>query len=224
MRIAKLVISYDRGLERNDEKDLADGETSSVLTRGSTTADGKIIRGLGTHFKTERDQQLVKARDQIASSIRQTFREKFVATSIDGCYVLNAAGDGKNFLLDLPQELQNRINEYDVQVRVQEFDLVTEGLDTGELRAWSDRIRSQLASVQLGRKKEIDEEGLNALISLTSCPLISPETAKRVRELVEAVREQKITRLELRRSIADLDVEIDDSPILSGRRPLSGVR
>lgn len=219
MRIAKLVISYDRGLERNDETDLKGNETSTVSSKGTQTADGKIIRGLGTHFKSQRDQELVKTRDQIASKIRQAFRERFVATSIDGCYVLNSAGEGKSFIDDLGAELNEQLNTFNVGVRVQEFDLVTEGLDTGEIRAWSDRIRNQLAAVQLGRKKEIDDEGLNALVTLSNCPLLSDSTGNRIRELVAAVRENKITRIEVRRSLAEMDVEIDQGPIMAPRRP-----
>lgn len=211
MRIGKLTIGYDRGLTRNDEKDL---ETEKH--RGSVLADGGILRGLGTKFKSARDQELVKLRDQHAAKIRQAFREKFVATSIDGVYVLTEVGAGKRFAADLnTRELQ----ELEITVRLQEFDLVTEDLDTGELRAWSERIKNQLASVQLGRKKEIDEEGLDALITLSQAPIISKETGRRIRELVEALRENKITRLDIKRSLADLDVEIDQGAIIAPRRP-----
>lgn len=230
MRIAKLTISYDRGLERNDEKDLfysaslgEDVAKTAINAKGATTADGKIIRGLGTHFKSQRDQELVKKRDQIASQIRQAFRERFVATSIDGVYVLTESGAGKDFVSELPGMLLNEMHENDVKLRVQEFDLVTEDLDAGELRAWSERIKNQLASVQLGRKKELDEDGLNALVTLSQAPIISAATGRRIRELVEALRERKIDRIEIKRQIAQMDVEIEEGAVLAPRR-LAGVR
>ena len=34
---------------------------------------------------------------------------------------------------------------------------MTDNLDAAEVRAWAERIKNQLAAVQLGRKKEIDD-------------------------------------------------------------------
>jgi hypothetical protein len=214
MLICKLTISYDRGLSHNDEQDLsesADGVQVNVIGRGAVTKDGKIIRGLGTHFKSEADRDLVKARDQEASRIRTEFRKRFVSTPIDGTYIVGEPGIAKRFISELGYRS-------DMRVFVQEFNLeCPSGMDNSELSSWAERIKKQLSSVSLGRGKEADADGLRALETLASCPVIKPETGRRIKELVAMVRDNKMERIEVRRRIETMQIEVNDS-VMSPRR------
>ena len=214
MLIAKLTISYDRGVALNKPADLiasdlkpSDQATGIVAERGSKTYDGKILRGLGSHFRSEADAQLVGERDKEARRIYRAFRERFLSTPIDGLYAVPGKGLAKKFLDGLDVRV-------DLRVRVSEFEITTNGdMDAAEISEWSKRIKNQLSSISLGRSKEIDENGLDALLTLSSCPLIGRETAKAVKELVEGVRIQKINRVELRRSLETMTVEIDTAQL-----------
>lgn len=208
MLIAKLTIGYDRGLALNDENDLKAGDgPATIAFKGYKTADGKVIRGLGTHYRSDADMELVKARDQDANRIRSEFRKRFLATPIDGLYVVPQPGVARRFI----QELGHR---EDINVRVTEFELASpNGLDGGELTEWANRIKKQLSGVSLGRTKEADEDGLRALETLASCPVLKSETGTRIKELVAALRSGNITRVELKRNLETLDVQIEQSPL-----------
>ncbi len=208
MRVAKLTISYERGLSRNTEKDLGE----DVRHRGAETTDGKIIRGHGTHFKSAEDQRLVKERDKDAGRIRSSFRERFLATPIDGLYVVAESGDAERYVSSLG-------SRSDIHVRVVEFDLTAPGeINETEVVEWGKRIQRQLGSVSLGRKKQINESGLTALEALSKCPVLSKNTGGKIRNLVGLVRSDRIDRVELKRRIDTLDVEIDQGPLIAPRR------
>jgi len=208
MKVAKLTISYERGLSRNSEKDLGE----NVNPKGAETSDGKIIRGHGTHFKSAGDQALVKERDRDAARIRAAFRERFLATPIDGLYIVGGAHEAETFV----DRLGSRS---DIRVRVVEFDLTApREISETEVLAWAKRIQNQLSSVSLGRKKEINESGLRALEVLSKCPVLSSKTGGEIRNLVGLVRCEKIDRIELRRRIEKLDVKIDQGPLIAPRR------
>ena len=215
MLIAQLTISYDRGLAHNDERDLSADTTlgANIAGRGFKTADGKIIRGLGTHFKSESDRDLVKAKDQEAARIRTEFRKRFIAMPIDGCFIVPRAGIAKGFISDLGHrdDIKVYVTEYNVECPA--------GIDDSRLAMWSERIKNQLSSVSLGRSKEADEEGLRALETLAECPVIKPSTCNRIKELVAMVRDSKIERVELKRSLETLDVEIAGEALSPRRMP-----
>ena len=205
MLICKLSISYERGLARNQKEDVTtEGQpTGFILGNGAQTKDGKIIRGLGTHYKSKEDADLVALRDKHAREIYQAVRERFLSLPIDGCFAAPQKGVFKKFALSL-------LKRDDMRVRVSEFELTTNGdMDAAEIKDWADKIRRQLGSVQLGRSKEADAEGLKALDYLATCPLLSKKTGQTVRELVAMVRENKLDRVELKRKISILDVEIE---------------
>lgn len=226
MIVAKISISYDRGIARNHAGDLVgangNGEAPAqpapaILGRGEKTADGKVIRGIGSHFKSETVAERVRICDAVAKSIYQSFRERFVASPVDGLYVLPERGAGKAFIQSLAALVDNVGL---VNARVQEYDLTTDDdLESREVLAWSRKIQNQLAGVQLGRKKEIDENGLDALLALSKCPVLQEGTAKKIRNAVAAVRAQKIDRIELKRRIDNLTVEIDSAPLSIRRIP-----
>ena len=222
MLIAKLTIGYDRGIEHNKQQDLSlNDETgvtpSKIAGRGHKTADGKIIRGIGTHFRSEADAAAVKERDQEAGRIRQAFRSRFLVTPLDGVYIMPSEGVGRDFVKGLEPRA-------DVQVRVTEFRLETpNGLDGAELSEWSERVRRQLSSVSLGRSKEADEEGLAALETLSNCPILTKSTGTRIRELVAMVRDGRQSRVEVKRALETMAVEIEQTQIEPRRAPAMDV-
>lgn len=214
MLIAKLTISYERGLHRNDARDIVatDGAEKApkgfVLGRNQTTQDGKIIRGLGTHYESAEVAELVKQRDAHAKTIYTAFRERFLATPLEGVYVVATRGEAREFVENLPER------RADVQVYVTEFELTAPGeLNESEVRAWGEKVRRQLGSISLGRSKEADEDGLKALEHLASCPILSKQTGTKIKELVAGVRLKKLDRVELKRSIEKLDVKIEQAPL-----------
>lgn len=205
MIVSKLAIKYDRGTSLNRANDIAesaDGVQVGVLGRGALTKDGKVIRGLGSHFRSEAEAQLVQQRDKEAKRIYTAFRERFLATPIDGLYAVQQKGDAKKFVEGL--------NPVGIEVRVSEFVLTTEGdLEAAEVREWCVKIKRQLQGLQFGRKKEINDQAINSLLYLAKCPLIAKDTKTAIQNLVEAVKLQKIERFDLRRSLEKIEVNVD---------------
>ncbi len=157
--------------------------------------------------------ELVKEKDADANRIRTEFRKRFLATPIDGLYVVPKPGMARGFIDGLG-------HRDDINVRVTEFELASpNGLDGGELTEWANRIKNQLSGVSLGRSKEADEDGLRALETLARCPVLKPETGTRIKELVAALRAEKITRIELKRNLQTLDVQIEQAPLAPRRTP-----
>ncbi len=224
MNIARLSIGYDRGVTRNDEEtvkqhlglfDETQAKAGAVKKAKDQThdADGVIVRGLGTHFRSAADSELVKLRDADAKRLYTSWRETFLATPLEGVYIIPKPGAAREWV----RQQQHRD---DMTVRVSEFELVApEGLEGAELGAWAARIKNQLTAVSLGRAKDADAKGLAALESLASCPVLSEATSNRIKSLVAQVREGKIDRVELKRQITTTNVEIEQAP-LTVRRTL----
>lgn len=198
MIVAKLTISYDRGTSLNRKSDLG-----TTIKRGDATTNGGIVRGLGSHFRSQADMIAAQTRDKEARRVYQAFREQFMTTGIDGLYVIPEYGAARKFVAGL--------NPFDITVRVAEFDLTTgeAGMDSAELAAWGARIKNQLTAVGLGRKKDIDVAGLNAIDALADCPLLTGKTRDAVKNLVSLLRDNKIDRAGFRKSLAALQVEIN---------------
>lgn len=221
MLIAKLTISYDRGVTRNDVSDvkealnLTNAELPLVDATAPKTEPEKILlRGLGTRFKSAEDMDLVKQRDFAARAIYVAFRQRFIAAPIDGLYFVERAGEAKAFINGL-----EGVRE-DMQVRVSEFELsAPQDLEQAEMAAWAKRIKNQLGAISLGRSKDADEDGLNALLALAKCPVLKKETTLRIKNMVGDLRSQKITRVELKRSIDTLDVQIETQTLAPRRTP-----
>lgn len=219
MLIAKLSISYDRGTALNKTKDL-EAENSGtraaallIAGRGHKTADGKVIRGIGSHFRSEADAELVRQRDAAAREIYTAFRGRFLAAPIEGLYFVPQFGEAKKFINSLDVRA-------DMDVRVSEFELsAPSDLAQAEMAAWSQRIKNQLGAISLGRTKEADEDGLRSLEVLASCPVLTPETTERIKELVAGVRAQKLDRVELKRRIMTVNVEIEARALSPRRMP-----
>jgi hypothetical protein len=217
MNICKLTISYDRGVSLNKPDDLVleqDAEhTRRVAERGHKTADGKVLRGLGSHFRSEADAELVKQRDFAAREIYQAFRKTFLAAPIEGLYFVPERGQAKAFIAKLD------VRE-DMRVSVSEFELTAPSdLEQAEMAAWGKRIQNQLSSISLGRSKEADEAGLSALVALAGCPVLQKGTADRIRELVSMVRDGRLERVEVKRSLDKLIVNVNTETLSPRRTP-----
>ena len=212
MIVATINISYDRGLTRNTEDDLKENPNALIRGKGSVLPDGGVIRGLGTKFRTEDSAKRVKERDQYAKEVYGAFRARFLATPIKGVYMIPRWKDGKKF--------QESLGHLDgVRVSVIEFELVSQDrLDNQDALEWAKKVKSQLQSVELGRKKDADEMGLRALLTLASCPILTKDTAERIRNAVAGVRSSRIDKLELRRQLSTLEVGVSQDTLLSPRR------
>lgn len=218
MHIAKLTISYDRGVSLNKQEDLVEGIATPenvriVAGRGHKTADGKVLRGLGSHFRSEAEAELVKQRDFAAREIYRSFRSAFLAAPIEGLYFVPERGQAKAFISKL--EVRD-----DMRVSVSEFELTAPSdLEQAEMQAWGTRIKNQLSSISLGRKSEADEEGLNALVALSKCPMLQKSTGDSIRTLVEAVRCQKIKTVDVKRSLDKLVINVNAETLSPRRTP-----
>ncbi len=196
MIVAKLTISYDRGTAYNRQTDLG-----TNLKRGDVTADGGVVRGLGSHFRSQEDMIAAQARDKEAGRIYRAFRERFLATTVDGLYVVPAYGAAKKFI--------EGISPSGIEVRVAEFELTSaNGLDGAELSAWGEKIKRQLSAVNLGRKKETDLAGLKVIDALADCPLMTEKTREAVKGLVGLLKASQINKADFRKRLGNLNIEI----------------
>ena len=79
-------------------------------------------------------------------------------TDIDGLFIVPDYGVAKAFVESLDPK--------GIEVRVSERELFSSrGLDKEELVGWGAKVRRQLVSVGLGRKKELDQAGVRAVLA-----------------------------------------------------------
>ena len=196
MIVAKLTISYDRGTSLNRGT-----EIGAALKKGDVTADGGVVRGLGSHFRSQADMEAAQARDKERNRIYQSFRERFITTTIDGLYLVSGYGLAKEFVESL--------RPVGIEVRVSEFELTSSaGLDVEELAAWGGKIKRQLGAVALGRKKQVEESGVKAINALADCPLLTDETRTAIKNLVALLSTEQIDRTEFRKRLDEMNVAI----------------
>lgn len=209
MLIAKLRVSIkDAGIVYNNKEDL---ETDKA--RGTVLKDGGVLRGLGTHFKSPEAKERYDKLVAEANKIRVEFGQRFLRASIESLFIISKLGEGKEFA----KKFQGNP---DIEVYVSEMDFgFLESVDERDMKDWSARVKEQLKRVPLGRGEDADAEGLAALETLASCPVLAKDTADRIRLMVSEVRVGKMNRTDLKRGISLLDVELDQSVTLSPRRP-----
>lgn len=207
MRVAKLSISYDRGIEHNAAEDLGLDEEPE------TTRDGGKVRGLGTHFRPDVDPEIIAARDREGNRVRVLFKNRFLVTPLGGVYLIEKRGDARRFLDTLTIRP-------DVQINVMELQLTSDDPWSQEdLKEWTARIKKQLAGVGLGRGKEADAQGLAALEDLAACPVFDTRTAARIVELIALVRAQRIDRLEFKRALEVVEIAVNPEALAPRRVP-----
>lgn len=198
MIVAKLTISYDRGTVLNNKTDLG-----TALKKGDVAADGGVIRGLGSRFRSQDAMLAATARDKEAHRVYSAFRAQFMTTTIDGLYIVPQYGAAKAFIQGL--------NPVGIEVRVSEFELTSNaGLDAVELAAWGGRVKRQLAAVGLGRKKGVlDSAGVKAIKALAECPLLSHKTQDAVKNLVSLLESSQINKADFKTRLEKLTIEIE---------------
>ena len=209
MLIAKLRISLkDAGIAYNSAAEL-----ETTHQRGDILADGKIVRGLGTHFANQEAKARFDRLTAESNVIRDKFNRRFLRTPIESTFVVNTPGEAKEFAKEFS-------GNPDIEVSVFEFELGAAAgeLDEKEMREWSERVKAQLKRVPLGRGEEADEEGLTALLTLAGCPVLSKETAENISRMVAEVKVGKMNRTDLKRGISLLQVSMDQSSLVAAPR------
>lgn len=195
MIVGRLSVSFDRGVSTNKAPDLGLEETPE------TTSDGKLVRGLGTHYRSEEAKETAKEFAKQEGQIREAFRRAFLSSPIPGIYVLPESGAGRELLRTL--EFDPRINAH-----VSEYSLTMGDVPPIEISEWADRVKRQLVDVPLGRDSDPAAEGLVTLESLARCPVLDEETSEQLLSLIADAKLKAITRVELRREIRALEVKV----------------
>jgi hypothetical protein len=208
MLIAKLRISLrDANIQYNSSAEL---ETEK--TRGTVLADGKVVRGLGTHFANKESQERYDRLTKESNVIRDKFNRQFLRTPIEGTFIIATKGEAKDFIAKLPRDP-------DIDASVIEFELgvAADGLDDKEMAEWGLRVKNQLIRVPLGRGDSVAGDGIEALETLAKCPVLSAETAQAINILIAQVRVGSMNRLDFKRNIELLDVTMDQATLAPSR-------
>ena len=208
MLIAKLRICLkDCNIKYNSKSEL-----ETTKDRGTVLADGKVVRGLGTHFESMEAKERFDRLTSESNAIRDKFNQRFIRSPLEGVFVINKAGEAKEFAAQFA-------SNPDIEVSVSELVLgaAVEDLDEKEMKEWSERVKGQLKRIPLGRGEEADEDGLKALETLASCPVLSKETKDRIQLMVSEVRVGKMNRTDLKRGISILNVEMDQTSLAPRR-------
>jgi len=205
MKIAKLTVSIDNtGISYNSKEEL-----KTEAARGAVLEGGKVVRGLGTSFSSQEAKERYDDLVSRSNLIRAEFGNKFGRGPIKGTYIIHEFGDAIKFI-------EKYDNSADIKVSVDELDL-NGSLSERTLIEWADRNKDALKRVPLGRAKEASDEGILALEALASCPALSQETKDTVLRLASEARIGTLKRVDLKRSISLLNVEMDATPMLAPR-------
>lgn len=199
MNVVKLTIGFDSGIHYNDAEDLG------LEVKPSSTKDGGLVRGLGTHFSSAEDRARFMRLSKESNALREEFRRRFVVSNIDSLYIEMNKGAARSYVeqIDVDPQLRVRVQELNV-----EGDLLDEEMDE-----WKEKIRTQFKRQPLGRGKDVDEAGLRAIEELSRCPVISAVTGEAVRTLVQQLRVGSLTRVDFKRNLETLELELDQTPL-----------
>jgi len=208
MLIAKLRISLTDVAIRYNKKE----ELGIEAGRGTVLQDGKIVRGLGTHFENQAAKERFDMLTSESNKIREKFSRRFLRSPLEGVFVINHRGEAREFVKGIP-------HDSGLDVSVTEFELggLGNGLDEEEMRDWAEKVKTQLGRIPLGRAKNASVDGISALEELAKCPVLSAQTKEAVATLVTQAKANQIDRPELMRSLEILDVQMDQG-ILSPER------
>jgi len=217
MIIGRLTISFDRGTATNQADDLG------LAVAPRETEGGKVIRGLGTHFRSAADLELAKERSNEEQRVRAAFKRAFIGSPLPGTYILPSEGAGQKVLTALDPPVRA-----DVQARVSEYVLEpTQALPPAEVAEWVERVTKQIQNVPFGRGKGNDwadtkggRGGLDILEGLASCPVIGEATRADLLELIGDSRLQRLDRVSLQRRLDTIQVDLDATPVAPRRAPV----
>jgi len=206
MRIAKLTVSIgSSGIAYNSSQEL-----KTDKARGSVLEDGKVVRGLGTHFASKEAQERYDKLIARSNEIRGEFARKFGRFILPSTFVVNKAGDAAKFAEQYSNERP------DIIVDVSELN--TDGeLGERELQEWASSLKDQLKRTPLGRGKDVADEGIQTLKALLECPVIAESTRTSLQNFILQAEAGKMTRVDLKRNISLLKVEVDQTPLMAQR-------
>lgn len=199
MIVARISMSFDRGVERNRPEDVG------LPVEPAETPTGGKICGLGTHFTSQEAEAFAKVCQIEEGRVNRLISREFVRSPIPGLYVLPDRNAGRRFLEKIEPLAA-------VNARCVVYDLTPgESLPQAELDEWKKRIQAQFTTAPLGRGQGAAQEGLEIIERLAACPLLDRTTRDKVLSLVAQAKIEQIDRVEFRRQIAELDVQIDTS-------------
>ncbi len=199
MIVGRLSVSFDRGVSTNKAPDLG------LEQAPDRTEDGKLVRGLGTHYRSDEAKATAKELAKQEGQIREAFRRAFLSSSIPGFYVLPESGAGRELLskLTFDARINAHVSEYQIALN--------DRLPPVEITEWASRVKRQLTDVPLGKSTDPAAEGLVTLESLAMCPALDDETSETLLGLIADAKLQAITRVELRREIKAMKVGVSFS-------------
>ena len=207
MIVGKLSISFDRGVKQNSKEDLALAEEIRKTT------DGGVVRGYGTHFRSEEAKEFADKCTKEEKRLRKTFAQHFAKAPIPGLFVTPDKAAARRLLNELSVDP-------DVSATLQFFDMgPNEPMTPIEIQDWAKKIEGQIKEAPVGRESEVAKEGLDTIERLASCPLLNSKTAENLRELVRMARITQITRVEFRRKLSAIPVSIGDEPAVAPVSP-----
>ena len=213
MIVGRLCITYPRGLKRNKADDVG------LDYQPTTTKDGGVVRGLGTHFESEEDMARVKECEKFEYQIRSTVKENFLPSPIPGMFILPDPDAGERVINSVLRAIGWEIQSLEMSVRMVTYDLgIIEALPSAEVDDWRTRIKRQLELAPLGRAKSAKATGLDILDNLADCPILAQDTRDKIKSLIAEARIDQIDRLEFKRAIAELSVDVDVGPVAEPRR------
>lgn len=201
--IAKLSVRLkDANIKYNSSLEL-----ETTKERGTVLADGKIVRGLGTHFESKEAKDRFDRLTSRSNAIREEFNRKFARGPFEGTYVMSKAGEALEFASQFANERP------DIDVVTYEVNL-SGAFDMAE---WQERIKSQAKRVGLGRAEFAADDGLNDLANLAQCPVLATSTRDSLLALIAQARAGDMKRVDFKRNIDLLKVEMDTAPLMVPR-------
>lgn len=196
--IAKLSISYDRGIILNKPKDIGLDDVPPE------TPDGGLVRGVGTHWRDAATKAIVAERDKDYERIFREFRRAFPVAPFDGTFILPRKGAAREFLSRLTYRP-------DVNVSVSEYELGVVSQTATELDDWGKRVTRQLQEVPLGRDETVSVDGLTILANLASCPVFNDKSRAALLALIQDAKLDKVNRVDFKRRLGAFTVTLGNA-------------
>lgn len=206
MLLVRLNLSFDRGVKRNDAKDIG------LDTEPTQTTDGGLVRGIGTHYISEAAREEAVALEAEDRRIRKEFAQAYLSAPIPGLYVVPDVESGPRLLasLNVDPRMTARCAVYNLEQGAQ--------LPPAELQEWTARLKRQMEKAPLGRAVNANAEGLAVLERLAACPVLSKATQAALTDLIQLAKLDKLERVEFRRRLSTLAIDVEMGPVVAPRR------
>jgi hypothetical protein len=172
--------------------------------------DGKVVRGMGTHFMSKEDKDTFDRRTSRGNAIRDEFNKRFPRFHFEGMYVV-APGAGRAFAAEFAGDAP------EVVVSCDEYEISGAPGEKG-LLVWAERLKEQYTRTPLGRAVNASDDGLDILEGLANCPVITEATRTTITNLILQARSGSMKREDFLRNLDLLQVEVDPTPLLAVER------